>query len=133
MKGGMTSSRVPDATKKEDHLREIFGRMGFTDKEIVALSGAHTLGKAHKDRSGFEGKWTHEHLTFDNSYFTELLDKDSDPSLLKLETDKTLVNVPEMKEWVEKYAADSNLFFNDYAEAHQKLAELGNQNLVGPV
>ena len=28
------------------HLRSIFYRMGFSDREIVALSGAHTLGRA---------------------------------------------------------------------------------------
>lgn len=26
-----------------DHLREVFGRMGLSDKDIVALSGGHTL------------------------------------------------------------------------------------------
>lgn len=26
--------------------------MGFNDKEIVALSGAHSIGRAHKERSG---------------------------------------------------------------------------------
>ena len=34
------------------HLRAVFGRMGFNDQEIVALSGAHTLGRAFKNRSG---------------------------------------------------------------------------------
>lgn len=34
------------------HLRKVFFRMGFNDREIVALSGAHTLGRAHKNRSG---------------------------------------------------------------------------------
>jgi L-ascorbate peroxidase len=34
------------------HLRAIFYRMGFDDREIVALSGAHTLGRAFKERSG---------------------------------------------------------------------------------
>ena len=33
-------------------------RMGFNDQEIVALSGAHTLGRCHADRSGFVGPWT---------------------------------------------------------------------------
>ncbi len=37
----------------EDHLREVFYRMGFTDKEIVVLSGAHTLGRVRPERSGF--------------------------------------------------------------------------------
>lgn len=33
-------------------------RMGFNDQEIVALCGAHTLGRCHDDRSGFVGPWT---------------------------------------------------------------------------
>jgi cytochrome c peroxidase len=37
--------RLPDASKTQDHLREIFYRMGFSDQEIVALSGAHALGR----------------------------------------------------------------------------------------
>ena len=81
-----------------DHLREVFGRMGLNDKDIVALSGGHTLvclsfgsikktktyvlfsvlaltivlhfqGRCHKERSGFEGPWTQNPLIFDNSYF----------------------------------------------------------------
>ena len=28
-----------------EHLRDIFYRMGFNDREIVALSGAHVLGR----------------------------------------------------------------------------------------
>jgi len=35
------------------HLRDIFYRMGFNDQEIVALSGAHSLGRAYPSRSGF--------------------------------------------------------------------------------
>lgn len=34
------------------HLRAVFNRMGFGDEEIVALSGAHTLGRAFGERSG---------------------------------------------------------------------------------
>lgn len=65
--------RLPDATKKQDHLRQIFGRMGFNDQEIVALSGAHALGRCHTDRSGFTGPWTFSPTTFSNSYFKLLL------------------------------------------------------------
>lgn len=39
--------RLPDAGKKGDHLRDIFYRMGFNDQEIVALAGAHALGRCH--------------------------------------------------------------------------------------
>ncbi|CAL9767627.1 unnamed protein product [Musa acuminata subsp. burmannicoides] len=38
-----------------DHLRDVFGHMGLSDQDIVALSGGHTLGRCHKERSGFEG------------------------------------------------------------------------------
>ena len=31
---------------------QIFGRMGMEDREIVCLMGAHTIGRAHKNRSG---------------------------------------------------------------------------------
>ena len=31
-----------------DHLRDIFYRMGFDDREIVVLSGAHALGRCHR-------------------------------------------------------------------------------------
>lgn len=38
----------PDAQTAQDHLRNVFYRMGFGDEGIVALSGAHTLGRAFK-------------------------------------------------------------------------------------
>ncbi|CAI0471575.1 unnamed protein product [Linum tenue] len=53
------------------HLRDVFYRMGLCDKDIVALSGGHTLGRCHKERSGFEGPWTSNPLIFDNSYFRQ--------------------------------------------------------------
>ena len=50
-------------------------------QDIVVLSGAHTIGRAHSTRSGANVKdgtkyaekgqsWTKEWLKFDNSYFT---------------------------------------------------------------
>jgi len=58
-----------------DHLREIFYRMGFNDKEIVCLSGAHALGRCHTDRSGFWGPWTRAPTTFSNEYFRVLVEE----------------------------------------------------------
>lgn len=117
--------RLPDATKKMDHLQEIFYRMGFNDKEIILLSGAHCLGSAHKERSGFEGPWTKEPTKFDNSFFQEILKAEPDPKLLRLVSDMTLLDSPKHKALVEKYAADQDAFFADYIPAHQKLSELG--------
>ncbi|KAF4690893.1 hypothetical protein FOZ60_016728 [Perkinsus olseni] len=87
-----------------DHLRKIFYRMGFNDQEIVVLSGAHTIGRAFKDRSGTveeaaghgtqytngsniarnDGKegigmkggrsWARKWLKFDNEYFVNIIE-----------------------------------------------------------
>ncbi|KAK9052067.1 hypothetical protein SSX86_028695 [Deinandra increscens subsp. villosa] len=116
--------RLPNATKGAPHLRDIFYRMGLSDKDIVALSGGHTLGRAHADRSGFEGPWTREPLKFDNSYFLELLKGESE-GLLKLPTDIALLDDPVFRPYVEQYAKDEDAFFNDYATSHKKLSELG--------
>lgn len=43
----------PDGSNSADiHMRNVFYRMGFTNKELVALMGAHTIGRAFQDRSG---------------------------------------------------------------------------------
>ena len=116
--------RLPNATKGVPHLKDIFYRMGLSDKDIVALSGGHTLGRAHPERSGFDGPWTREPLKFDNSYFVELLKGELD-GLLKLPTDVALLDDPEFRRYVELYAKDEDAFFRDYAVSHKKLSELG--------
>ena len=47
--------------------------MGFDDQEIVALSGAHNLGKCHYQDSGYDGVWSETPWKFDNSYFNILV------------------------------------------------------------
>ncbi|KAL3628558.1 L-ascorbate peroxidase 2, cytosolic [Castilleja foliolosa] len=120
--------RLPDAKKGNssgsDHLRDVFGHMGLSDKDIVALSGGHTLGRCHKERSGFEGPWTPNPLIFDNSYFKELLSGEKE-GLIQLPSDKALLEDPIFRPLVETYADDEDAFFEAYAEAHLKLSELG--------
>ncbi|KAJ0252230.1 L-ascorbate peroxidase 5 [Hirschfeldia incana] len=115
---------LPDPNQGASHLRTLFSRMGLTDKDIVALSGGHTLGRAHKERSDFEGPWTRDPLKFDNSYFVELLNGET-PELLQLKTDKALLGDPKFEPYVKLYAKDEDVFFRDYAFSHKKLSELG--------
>ena len=57
----------PEATAAS--LRQVFGRMGFDDREIVALSGAHALGRCHAENSGYVGPWQGAPTIFSNVYF----------------------------------------------------------------
>ncbi|CAN0351217.1 unnamed protein product [Discosporangium mesarthrocarpum] len=141
----------PKGETAQDHLRTVFYRMGFDDQGIVALSGAHTLGRAFKDRSGEgaastkfttgdhvargDGKagygrkggssWTEKWLKFDNSYFQTVPDEGCDPELLKLGTDKSLFLDEGYLPFAQKYKSDQAAFFADYAVAHKKLSEIG--------
>ncbi|KAF8061077.1 APX7 [Scenedesmus sp. PABB004] len=131
----------PDGSAKPgDHLRRVFGRMGLSDQDVVALSGAHTLGRARPERSGFgvaetkytkdgPGKpggqsWTVNWLVFDNSYFREVKEK-KDADLLVLPTDAAVFEDEGFRPYAERYLADQAAFFADYSAAHVKLSELG--------
>ncbi|XP_056160888.1 L-ascorbate peroxidase 3-like [Syzygium oleosum] len=45
--------------------------------------------------------------------------------MLKLPTDKALLEDPAFRPYVELYAKDEDAFFRDYAISHKKLSELG--------
>ena len=47
----------------------------YVTSEIVALSGAHALGRCHPKNSGFDGPWTTSPTLVTNGYFKELLEK----------------------------------------------------------
>lgn len=57
------------------HIRAIFGRMGFSDRETVALIGAHSMGRCHTEASGYWGPWTRAESTFSNEFFRLLLEE----------------------------------------------------------
>lgn len=115
---------IPNPNGGADHLRRTFYQMGLTDKDIVVLSGAHTLGRARRENSGFDGPFTKHPLEFDNSYFVELLRGDT-PGLVKFPTDKALLHDLIFRPFVDLYAKHQGAFFRDYAESHKKLSELG--------
>ncbi|KAG6359624.1 hypothetical protein INS49_013146 [Diaporthe citri] len=136
--------RLPDGALGSDHIRAIFYRMGFSDQEIVALSGAHNLGRCHAANSGFEGKWVNNPTRFSNQYFRLLVSEEwkekklesgivqfaavdpiTEDELMMLPTDMALVKDPEFLKWVKVYAKDKDVFFEDFKSAFLKLMELG--------
>eukprot|EP00533_Pseudo-nitzschia_delicatissima_P010698 CAMPEP_0116094456 /NCGR_PEP_ID=MMETSP0327-20121206/9143_1 /TAXON_ID=44447 /ORGANISM="Pseudo-nitzschia delicatissima, Strain B596" /LENGTH=315 /DNA_ID=CAMNT_0003586065 /DNA_START=159 /DNA_END=1106 /DNA_ORIENTATION=- len=154
--GGTVSTKD---TKPEGHLRKVFYRMGLDDEAIVALSGAHTLGRAYKDRSGL-GKestkftdgaeqkfadgtsapytpggssWTPEFYVFDNSYFQILDDDEADDELLKLSSDRSVFEDEGFRKYAVTFRDDQDAFFESYAKAHFQLSELGAKFSPEPI
>lgn len=138
--GVTPDGRLPDAALGAEHLRDVFYRMGFNDKEIVALSGAHSLGFCHDDRSGFVGAWTETPHQFSNKYFQYIKDKkwslkawngpaqfenEDGGNLMMLPTDMALLTDTSFRKHLDVYAANDQLFFNDFGAAFSKLLRLG--------
>jgi len=140
------NGRLPDASQGAEHLRAVFGRMGFNDQEIVALSGGHTLGSAHRVRSGYDGQWTSKPLNFDNEYFVNLLNRkwterkwdgprqfeDETKTLMMLPTDIALINDSAFRSHVERYARDEKTFRDEFSAAYAKLVALGAPSQCHP-
>jgi len=131
--------RLPDASKGPPHVREIFSRMGFSDQEMVALIGAHAVGRCHTDRSGYTGPWTNSPTYFSNDFYVQLLERkwtpkkwsgpkqfeDESGELMMTPADLAFIEDPAFKKWVEVYAKDEGKWHQDFANAFSKMLELG--------
>ncbi len=110
-------NRLPGGYEGSDLLKRLFARMGLSIRDLVALSGAHTLG--HSQRRAF----TPDPWVFSNSYYVQLL---SQREVVLLGTDTAMVDDPELRPYVELYAADEQRFRADFADAYRRLTWLGN-------
>lgn len=64
----------PDAHKDLNHIMDVFGDgMGMTERQVVALVGAHTMGMATPKNSGFQGPWKLPANSFDNGFYRVLI------------------------------------------------------------
>ncbi|KAH3681807.1 hypothetical protein WICPIJ_007246 [Wickerhamomyces pijperi] len=147
-----STGKLPDASRDADYIRSLFvKRMGFTERETVALIGAHALGSCHVQApvlpgatksqgvgSGYTGRWTAAPNFFTNEFYRLLLEDKWTPKkwdgpfqyenkdeLMMLPTDMALVQDASMKKLVVEYAKDQEKFFKDFAPAFKKLLELG--------
>lgn len=109
----MPSEQDPVAT-----LADQFARAGFSRRQLVVLSGAHTLGMGN-------GKpFTPDPYRFTNSYF-RLLMENGDAAATLLPSDRVLLDDAECRRWIEVYAANEQAFFADFTDAYQQLTHLG--------
>ncbi|XP_022740911.1 peroxidase 63-like [Durio zibethinus] len=142
--------QLPKPNMDMSQIIDLFAARGFSIQEMVALSGAHTIGFSHcKEFSSNVGNDTqynprfaqalkqacsdypnnptlsvfNDIMTpnkFDNLYFQNL-----PKGLGVLKSDHGLYNDPRTKPFVELYAKDQNKFFQDFARALQKLSVYG--------
>ncbi|SCV03529.1 LANO_0G04676g1_1 [Lachancea nothofagi CBS 11611] len=133
------NGRLPDASRDADYVRKFYTRMNFGDREVVALLGAHALGKTHYKNSGFEGPWGAATNVFSNEYYVNLLNEhwklnkneagqmqyDSDKGYMMLPTDMALIQDPKYLKFVKEYANNQDAFFKDFVKAFSKLIENG--------
>ena len=61
-------------------------------QEMVALTGAHTLGRARRRNFGFSGRLSPQPDTFSNDYFVNLLAPQE--NVLRMPSDRILAGTP---------------------------------------
>ncbi|XP_074584675.1 putative L-ascorbate peroxidase 6 isoform X1 [Curcuma longa] len=112
--------RLPEETLDASGLKDCFFKKGFSTQELVALSGAHTIG----------GKGFGSPVIFDNAYYKILLEKPwassaGMSSMIGLPSDRAIADDDECLRWIKLYAVDQEKFFGDFKNAYIKLVNSG--------
>lgn len=121
-------SEMPSAEELQ-HLatpqgfRDKLNRMGLSNREMVALSGAYF---SKDPTSGLVGKTGLLKVVFNNGYYIKMFDDiDNSEAIVKLRKDAVLFLDDSMTQTGRTYAHNQNYYFKDYAAVHKKMSELG--------
>ncbi len=107
---------IPDSDENFNSFYKKFLQLGLNKKEMVALIGAHTLGKENNK------PFTENPFEFNNEYFKRLINYKEDPTLSKLlKSDWELLQDAECKEYVTEFALNEELFFEEFKKAYIKM------------
>ncbi|XP_050222162.2 LOW QUALITY PROTEIN: peroxidase 31, partial [Mercurialis annua] len=149
-KSSAVEGNLPRPTMSMSEIIKIFTSKGFTIQELVALSGAHTIGFSHcKEFSSNVHNDTHYNPRFAQALQKACADYPKNPTLSVfndimtpskfdnmyyqnlpkglgiLESDHGLYNDERTRPFVELYAKDQSRFFHDFAKAMEKLSVHG--------
>jgi hypothetical protein len=82
---------MPSASLTTSELDNFFNiNFGFSPEQWTALMGAHSLGQAHREKSGFNGACVSQNLVLSNSYYQNLVGGSNGSS----DSEETMVNAP---------------------------------------
>jgi cytochrome c peroxidase len=139
-KGSAHPSGIGDTVR---NVRSVFARQGFSDRELVALMGAHAICRCYPSHTvdvAYSGVvLTRAPAAFGNQYFRLLLDntwtlrkgdgldqfENGTGDLVILPADMALLWDKDLRKHVELFAKDEDAFFGAFASAFQKLEENG--------
>lgn len=67
--------RIAGWEANAQHVRDVFCRMGLTDREAVALlCVGHNYGRCHPEHSGYNGAWVENSTLFSTEYAADMID-----------------------------------------------------------
>ncbi|KAJ4826429.1 Peroxidase 63 [Turnera subulata] len=149
-KSSSVAGNLPTSTMSMSTIIDLFASRGFSVQEMVALSGAHTIGFSHcKEFKSYIYNDTNYNPRFASALQNACANYPKDPTLSVfndimspnkfdnlyyqnlpkglglLKSDHGLNNDPRTRPFVELYARDQNKFFQDFAKAMQKLSVYG--------
>lgn len=149
-KSSYVEGNLPRPTMPMSKIISLFAAKGFSVQEMVALSGAHTIGFSHcKEFKSYLYNDTHYNQRFAQALRNACADYPKNPTLSVfndimtpnnfdnvyfdnlgkglglLESDHGLYNNPTTNPFVEIYAKDEKKFFQDFARAMEKLSVYG--------
>ncbi|KAJ3689671.1 hypothetical protein LUZ61_018835 [Rhynchospora tenuis] len=146
---------LPPPSAKIDQMSQAFANKGFTQSEMVALSGAHTIGVSHcssfSSRLYNNGPTATQDPTMDPGYVSQLMQQcpqGSTNNLVPMDpsspntfdtgyfndlvdnrglftSDQTLMSNESTAGQVIMYANNSDVFFSDFSNAMVKMGYMG--------
>ncbi|CAG8561121.1 12571_t:CDS:2, partial [Funneliformis mosseae] len=139
---------IPGISSGPDGIHTDFGPLGLTERDIVALIGAHTVGRSHQKFENGEGKWTEQNNRFTNQFYVNL-EKTSNklasvnlasknsfsqgsPDMIMLASDLALFRDPKFKEIAKEYARNQKkkLYYRLNQSDGSSSSQLKGQNNI---